>query len=131
MQNSIVPPRPDPFITKCWTISVRTGHVWPEMAENGWQTLPLLCGAFGNVRYWHLADIDLCTAHVCFLTQSGHRGGGEVQGVAVPLVELRLILRSNDFLKGHQHVIRVARERGYVYSLRCKHQVDRSSASSA
>ena len=25
-----------------------------------------------HVRYWHLADIGWCTAHVCFLTQSGH-----------------------------------------------------------
>ena len=25
-----------------------------------------------NVRYWHLADIGECTAHVCFWGQSGH-----------------------------------------------------------
>jgi hypothetical protein len=26
-----------------------------------------------DVRYWHLADIALCAAHVCFQGQSGHR----------------------------------------------------------
>ena len=25
-----------------------------------------LCGYWSDVRYWHLADIDLCAAHVCF-----------------------------------------------------------------
>jgi hypothetical protein len=25
-----------------------------------------------NVRYWHLADIPLCTAHVRYWGQSGH-----------------------------------------------------------
>jgi hypothetical protein len=24
-----------------------------------------LCGYWSDVRYWHLADIDLCAAHVC------------------------------------------------------------------
>ena len=28
---------------------------------------------FANVRYWHLADIPSCTAHVRFWGQSGHR----------------------------------------------------------
>ena len=27
---------------------------------------------FLDVRYWHLADITLCTAHVCFWGESGH-----------------------------------------------------------
>ena len=25
-----------------------------------------------NVRYWHLADMGLCAAHVCFWGQSRH-----------------------------------------------------------
>ena len=25
-----------------------------------------------SVRYWHLADIGLCAAHVCYWGQSGH-----------------------------------------------------------
>ena len=65
MQNSIVP-ETGQVVYQVLDDLGTNGHVWPEMAENGWQTLPLLCGAFGYVCYWHLADIDLCAPHVCF-----------------------------------------------------------------
>ena len=32
-----------------------------------------LSGMPRNVRYWPLADIGVCAAHVCFRRQSGHR----------------------------------------------------------
>ena len=35
-----------------------------------------------NVRYWHLADMGQCTAHVRFLTQSGR--GASNCGAALP-----------------------------------------------
>ena len=41
------------------------------------------------VRFWHLADIPRCTAHVCFRGFSGQRIGGMWD----------LCLWANDFLK--------------------------------
>ena len=35
-------------------------------------TADMADGRTGHVRYWHLADIGLCAAHVRFWTQSGH-----------------------------------------------------------
>src|SRR5215510_15547784 len=39
----------------------------PHARQNGW------CGGSSNVRFWPIADIRYCTAHVRFWGQSGHR----------------------------------------------------------
>ena len=49
-------------------------------------TSMLLSALLINVRYWHLVDIGVCAAHVCFLGQSDmHRvGSGCCDNGAIP-----------------------------------------------
>ena len=38
-----------------------------------------------NVRYWHLADIGLCAANVCFWGKNGHQSGAGFQQLALAI----------------------------------------------
>ena len=64
----------------CWSPpywrNSRSSH--PQRQRSRWRCRPGFLhrwkqrALIGDVRYWHLADIRGCSAHVCFWGQSGH-----------------------------------------------------------